>query len=205
MNCPEKIPSPHNHCDRLGATSPALQSHFSELEVLRLLFQGRFLFENPQQIFTKIYTLQPLCADANRCGRNHSASRPSTDRSATLGSLPTSPKHPQIFSERDAFAMIIAKKIVWAMAFCGGVGVRADAGQPISFPWGECSQKAPAVRTAPHQILPPTAGDSAPQVTIQRLPPKAGYAYGWFGSNSHPQLTRHFGTGQNFTQWKWTP
>lgn len=95
--------------------------------------------------------------------------------------------------------------MIWGV-YCM-VCTTAFADHPIAFPWGTATPrttpKPPA--SAPYQILQAGGGHEQPSVTIQQLRPKVGYAYGWFGSNSTPHLTRHLGFNQNYTQWKLTP
>ena len=73
--------------------------------------------------------------------------------------------------------------------------------EPLSFPWGD-SANCGADLGSRYQIIA-RKPKHAPrtQVPIQSLPPKVGYAYGWFGSNPTPQWGRHFGHSKNFTQW----
>lgn len=98
--------------------------------------------------------------------------------------------------------------VVWAVWGCLFVFVGpVSADHPLMFPWGNArhnSTTAPAM-SAPYQILHAQHGKSQPSVTLQQLSPKVGYAYGWFGSNPTPQMTRHLGFHQNYTQWKLTP
>ena len=97
---------------------------------------------------------------------------------------------------------------VWAVWGCLAVAVQpVFAEHPLSFPWGtgpHASKPQPA-RSAPYQVLHPATGQNQPSITLQQLSPKVGYAYGWFGSNPTPQMTRHLGFHQNYTQWKLTP
>ena len=95
---------------------------------------------------------------------------------------------------------------VWGFVFCVPVLVSAD--QPLAFPWGHSAAHATELRpavSAPYQVLHAARGQQQPQVSLQSMSPKAGYAYGWFGSNPTPKFTRHLGFHQNFTQWKLTP
>ena len=69
----------------------------------------------------------------------------------------------------------------------------AFAEHPIQFPWGPATRAAhsgsgnSAGASAPYQILTAAPAKHQPAVTLQAMPPKVGYAYGWFGSNPTPQ------------------
>ncbi len=83
--------------------------------------------------------------------------------------------------------------------------VRAD--HPLVFPWthAHAAQSAqPATSSLPYQVLPRNLSKHPAAVPLQTMP-KTGYAYGWFGSNPTPQVSRHLGFHQNFTQWTVKP
>ena len=106
-------------------------------------------------------------------------------------------------------SLFVRRFLGWTLCglvYCVPTLVSADP--PLAFPWGHAGARASEpVRTvsAPYQILHTAVGQPQPQVTLQQMTPKVGYAYGWFGSNPTPQFTRHLGFHQNFTQWKRTP
>jgi hypothetical protein len=78
----------------------------------------------------------------------------------------------------------------------------AAAGEPVAFPWGCKHNAATTVATsAPYQTLSKATKESPVQIPLQQLPPKIGYAYGWFGVNPNPSWGRHFGHAQGYTQW----
>jgi len=108
-------------------------------------------------------------------------------------------------SEMLCFVRQLAVWAVWGF-FCV-VSAPVSADHPLAFPWGtgdHPSTPLPAA-SAPYQILHAANGRSQPQVTLQQMSPKVGYAYGWFGSNPTRQVSRHVGFHQNYTQWKLTP
>ena len=73
--------------------------------------------------------------------------------------------------------------------------------QEVRFPWGCKPASAMQHSPTPYRTLSPSASPISEALAVQPLPPKTGYAYGWFGSNASPTWSRHFGTSQNFTQW----
>jgi hypothetical protein len=95
---------------------------------------------------------------------------------------------------------------VWGFVYWVPALVAAD--QPLAFPWGHARANTSVPRSAtsaPYQILNTAIGKEPAKIALQQMSPKAGYAYGWFGSNPTPQFTRHLGFHQNYTQWKLTP
>lgn len=113
---------------------------------------------------------------------------------------------------RSIFALISALIVVCFFLACSD---ELRAGDGIQFPWcahgysghGQSSHghsgsdAPPAAVSPPHLTLPRNAPPTATLMLQQELPPKSGYAYGWFGSNPAPQWGRHFGYSRNFTQW----
>jgi hypothetical protein len=97
----------------------------------------------------------------------------------------------------------------WALWGCvSAQGATLFADSPLHFPWahgGKHASASHASATAPYQVLHTAIGQEQPQTTLQQMSPKPGYAYGWFGSNSTPQFTRHLGVQRNYTQWKRNP
>lgn len=88
--------------------------------------------------------------------------------------------------------------------------LRGWSAEPLAFPWGAARHAVPAVvqesSAIGYGVLDTTLRHHSPSaLPVQPLPPKAGYAYGWFGSNPHSkknsQWGRHFGIQQSYTQW----
>jgi hypothetical protein len=82
------------------------------------------------------------------------------------------------------------------------------ADHPVVFPWSSAhavQSALPGSPSAPHQILARESHRHSAPVALQVMPPKTSYAYGWFGSNPTPQISRHLGFRQNYTQWTFKP
>ena len=96
-------------------------------------------------------------------------------------------------------------KLLCTCALIAALDKTLAAGEPLRFPWGvsQSSFRLASPPGAAHVILP--SGSHRPTLPVYSAPPKAPFAYGWFGSNpvpySKPSWGRHFGYLQNFTQW----
>lgn len=88
------------------------------------------------------------------------------------------------------------------------------ADHPVGFPWPGSPQSAwqGAPQSGIYRMLPqassglrgdlhPKNHSTLPPDSYRMLPPKKHYAYGWFGSNPHPQWGVHFKYTNDHIQW----